>query len=441
MSNSELESTSRPPSVAPPSGTTLLGLRRPHEPIGRRPERRLAGDPRDPPAVRAALRARMRAALVRGDVEREALVVARLARHLLALDSNLDEAVTCGRRAIALRADDGLRRTVADALRSLGEPGLAAAILRPMVDAACAQASRDVSVVDGAVAGLLDLGDLLLRAGDVEGALESFRYVAVVAPERSDGQERVAIARGIAPTVIAPEIAARAYIGAAKKHQLAGDDARALEALARAFEVDPKSPLAAGVLADALEDLGRIEAADAVRAEHARSLEGLVEPAAVVHAARREKARVRWDRSTVVATVLDEIVELVRETAPGTAREQARARIDAGLEEIPALATAQRRVDALLSDGPQALEILRAIGRAPTTSPAARLEAFSECVAHDLGDESALAAMREQARVSRDPTFIVDALVRAIRGASPAVDPQVFTARCAELAGWADEQL
>jgi len=419
----------------------LLGLRRPHEPIARRPERRLAGDPRDPPAARAALRARMRAALVRGDADGEALVAARLARHLLALDNNLDEAVTCGRRAIALRNDDGLRRVVAEALRGLGEPGLAAATLRPVVDAVCAKAARDTTLADAAVSGLLDLGDLLLRAGDVEGALESFRYVAVIAPERADGQERLAIARGIAPGMIAPEIAARAYIGAAKKHQLAGDDARSLEALARAFEADPSSPLAANVLADSLEDLSRIEAADAIRAEHARALSGHLESAAVVHAARREKARVRGDRGTVVATVLDELIDLLRETEPGSARMQVRARIDAALEELPAIAAAQRRVDALLSAGPEAHEAFRAIARAPLTDPEARLDAWAECVAHDLGDESALAAMREQARVSRDPTFIVDALVRALRGAPATVDPQLFVARCAELAGWADEQL
>ncbi len=439
--DSGTEGTARPPSVAPPSGTTLLGPRRTFAAIGRRPERRLAGDPRDPPATAAALRARMRAAVAHGDTDTEASAAARLARYFFSIDAHLDEAVASGRRAIALRSDDAsLRRLVADALRALGEPGLAAAILRPAVDAACTRASKDATAAENAVSGLLMLGDLLLRAGDVEGAIESFRYVAVVAPERADGQERLAIAHGIAPGAIPAEVAARAYIGAAKKHQLAGDDARSLEALARAFEVEPQSPLAANVLADALEELGRIDAADAVRAEHARAIGANLEAAAVVHATRREKARARGDRAAIVATLLDELIELCARTDPGAARDEARARIDAALEELPELAEARLRVDALLSVGPLAIEAFRAIAR---TSQAAerRLEAFTEIIVRDSADEAALAAMREHARLTRDPLPIVDALVRALRSASPLADRQVLAARCAELAGWADEQL
>jgi len=435
------EATSRPPSVAPPSGTTLLGPRRAIPPIGRRPERRLAGDPRDPPAATHALRARMRAALAHADAEGEAQAAARLARHLFAIDAQLDEAVTSGRRAITLRPDDaGLRVLVSDALRALGEPGLAAAMLRPAVDAACARASRDAAAAEHAVNGLLTLGDLLLRAGDVDGAIESFRYVTVVAPERAEGQERLAIAHGIAPGAIPSEIAARAYIGAARKHQLGGDDARALEALARAFEVEPKSPLAANVLADALEELGRLESADAVRSEHARALSSNLEAAAVVHATRREKARVRNDRAAIVASVLDELVELVAGTTPGNARESARVRIDAALDDVPELAEARRRVDALLSVGPVSLECFRKLARA-SESPERRLEAYTEIIVRDSSDETALAAMREHARLTRDPLPIVDALVRALRNTAGLADRNVLAARCAELAGWADEQL
>lgn len=439
MSNPDSEQTSRPGSVAPPSGTTLLGPRRVVEPIGRRPERRLAGDPRDPPAVIAALRARMRTAQLRGDTEAEATAAARLTRHLLSIDAHLDEAVTTGRRAIALRpGDEDLRRVVAETLRSLGEPGLAAATLRPVVDAACSRASRDPAAADGAVEGLLTLGDLLLRAGDVEGAIESFRYVAVVAPERPDGQERLAIARGIAPGAISSEVAARAYIGAAKKHQLAGDDARSLEALARAFEVEPASPLSANVLADSLEEVSRVDAADAVRAEHGRAISANLEAAAVVHAARREKARLRGDRGTILASVLDELIDLCHRTDPGPAREVLR--LDAALEEVPDLARARRRVHALLSVGNEALEGWRAVARAADT-PAARVEAWTELVARDLTDESSLASLREHARVERDPVTIVDALIRGLRGPASAIEPSLLTARCAELAGWADEQL
>ena len=87
--------------------------------------------------------------------------------------------------------------------------------MRPVVDRACADAARDNDAVTDAVEGLLSLGDLLLRSGDLEGAIESFRYVTVVAPDRPDGQERLAIARGVAPSAVSAESAARAYIGAA----------------------------------------------------------------------------------------------------------------------------------------------------------------------------------------------------------------------------------
>ncbi len=433
------ETTARPPSVIP----TALVPRRVMEPIARRPERRLAGDPREAPATVAALRAKVRAALMHADTEAEAFASSRLARHLLALDAHLDEAVTAGRRAIALRPDDEeLRRLVSNALRSLGEPGLAAAILRPVVDAACARASRDADAAEGAVEGLLALGDLLLRAGDVDGAVESFRYVAVVAPERPDGQERLAIARGIAPQAIAPELAARAYIGAAKKHQLAGDDARSLEALARAFETDPTSPLAATVLADALEDVNRLDAADAIRAEHAHALGAKVEAAAVIHATRREKARLRGDRPTVVATVLDEVVDVVHATEPGTPHRDS-PRIDATLEEIPILAFARRRLRALLATEPESLGAWRAVASSRDTTAEQRLEAFAEIVSRDPADEQALAAMREQARLARDPAPIVEALTRALKHERPPTEQAtiVFGARAAELAGWADEQL
>jgi len=383
----------------------------------------------------------MRSALARGDSDTEATAAARLARHLFTIDAHLDEAVASGRRAITLRPDDAaLRRLIADALRALGEPGLAAAMLRPVVDSACARASREAVAADHAVGGLLVLGDLLLRAGDVEGAIESFRYVAVVAPERAEGQERLAIAHGIAPGAIPSEVAARAYIGAAKKHQLGGDDARALEALARAFEVEPQSPLAANVLADALEEVGRLDSADAIRTEHARAIASNLESAAVVHATRREKARARGDRAAIVATVLDELIDLCAGTDPGGARDEARTRIDAALDEMPELAEARRRVDALLAVGPAALDAFRQLARS-SNAPQRRLDAFTEIIVRDSSDETALAAMREHARMTRDPLPIVDALVRALRSASALADRNVLTARCAELAGWADEQL
>jgi hypothetical protein len=405
-------------------------------PIARRPERRWNDD--DPPAILAALRARIRAAVVGGDLVAEAAASARLARTLLMREQRLDEAVAAARRALSLRpSDDELRGLLSDALRALGEPGLAAATLRPRVDAACARAAEGP---EAAVDGLLTIGDLLLRAGDADGAIESYRYVAVVAPDRPDGQERLAAARTVAPSAISTEVAARAYIGAARKHQLAGDDAQAVEALARAFELDPAGPLSAPVLADALDELGRTEAADAVRAEHARALSPKVEAAAVVHAARREKARARGDRTGCLATIFDELVDLVTTTPPG-ARGSAEARLQPMLDELPALGTALRRVFADAAGGAARIEALRAIAGRPTTTEPARIEALVEIVRADLGDDAAVAQLREHARLSRDPTALVDALVSGLAGDARDLPVAVIGMRAAELAGWADEQL
>jgi len=436
------EPTGRPPSVAPPSSgasPASLPVRLP-TPIARRAERL---EQTDPPALATSLRVKMRTSFARGDSEGEGTAAARLARHLVALDARLDEAVTAGRRAVVLRPEDhDLRRMLANVLQSLGEPGLAAATLRPLVDASCAHASRDKNTSDDSVNGLLMLGDLLLRGGDIEGALESFRYVAVVAPERPEGQERVAMTHYIAPEHVTPEIAARGFIGAAKKHQLANNETRALEALARAFEVDPHSTLASSVLADSLEDLGRLDAADAVRAEHARALGNRIENAAEVHELRREKAQMRGDRASLVATVLDELVDLAIHTEPSSAeRVSAHSRIERTLESIPWLASAHRRVRALLESGPSAIEAWRAIGEASSSSLEDRIEAWGEVVARDLDDERALTSLREQARVTRDPTPIVDALVRGLRHAVPTTSVATWAARAAELALWAEEGL
>ncbi|MBL8722326.1 MAG: hypothetical protein JNL79_40465, partial [Myxococcales bacterium] len=400
-------------------------------PIERRDERRANGEGRDPPAALAGLRARMLAARAHGDDEAEAGAAGRLARRLLERESNLDEATTAGRRALQLRAHDlELRSLLTQTLEGLGEHGLAAATLRPVVDAACAQAKRDEAALDAAVQGLLRLGDLHLRSGDVEGALESYRYVSVLAQERPSGQERLALVHASAPDALPAEIAARAYLGAAKKHQLGGDEGRAMEALSRAFEVDPRSALPAAVLADALEDIGRLDAADAVRAEHGWS-QGSRSAAAAVHVARIEKSSIGGDRATRLAAEVDLLVDVVL-------HEPERSRVDAlaGLpfEVLLGLSRAIRRAHALGAAGTAGLAAL-----AEECTGAERVELLSGLGARDPADEHALAALREHARLRRDPGSVVDALLRGLRGAE--LDSHVVGARAAELAGWADEQL
>jgi hypothetical protein len=468
------DATARPPSVAPSSvaprsyRSVAPGSVAPESrlaPIARRAERRKPGDPFDPPAAVAALRTRIRQALASGDVDAETTANARLTRLLTKLDARLEEAVLAGRRAIAQRSSDvELREAIGALLQALGEPGLAAATLRPVVDDACARANRDSVAADEAVAGLLRLGDLLLRAGDVDGALESFRYVAVVAPDRPEGQERIALARGTAPDTISTTVAARAWIGAAKKHQLLGGDGRAIEALARAFETDPLAGLPASVYAEALEDLGRFDAADAVRAEHATLLanagggagasaaagESAMAAAMAVHEDRRERARARNDFAAVLVTVLDPLVDGVRLTEPGSAARLARTfALDESISTVPALALARLRLRAATessADAALAATALRAATELAPPGSAARVVVLADRVSLDLGDALALAELRDHATANGNPALLADALVRALRSAPDAAHVAEPTHRAGlrsaalELAQVADER-
>src|SRR5262249_35267210 len=151
-----------------------------------------------------------------------------------------------------------------------------------------------------------------------------------------------------------------------------------------AFECDPSSALATAVFADSLEDLGRPDAADAVRAEHAYALGHRVEEAAKTHAVRREKATMRGDAPALLAGALDELVDRVAHTDAGSpTRAAGRTRIDAATKDIPVLAQARMRLHALLETGDEAVEAWRAVAEHASTPAPARLEAWAEVVARD----------------------------------------------------------
>jgi hypothetical protein len=447
--------TQTPPQVATFGGATMV--RREIAPIPRRPERRAPGEERAPVALLRSIRARIQSAKARGDGRAEAEAQRALCLVLTGRGVALDEAIAAGRRALALAGDDEtLRRALSAALASVGEPGLASAVLRPVVESLAARAARgDGAAADAAVEDLLAMGDFALRGGDVEAAIESYRSVAHVAPDRTEGQERVARMRALAPDAISAEVAARAYIAAAKKHQIAGRDAEALEALARAFEADPTGPLAAQVLADALDELGRHAAADAVRAEHAARLaanaarEGGEEAAArakAVHAHRRVLARARDDRATLVAAALAELIEACATRLPAD-RWPRVTKLQDALEPLRDLAKAVRWMRARAATGDDRVAALEAIASAPEVPRDEQLEALGELVELRPDDERPLSMLRERAlgapygdRSSLDA--LVDGLVRALcRDTFSAATSATHAARARELAMWADERL
>src|SRR5450432_3932278 len=93
-------------------------------------------------ADEAYLRARLEQAVQAGDSATERVARVELARYLARRDRGLDEAASLALRAIRTQDDSDLRRELSSWLESLGEAGLAAAVLRPIVEGP--------SAVDGA---------------------------------------------------------------------------------------------------------------------------------------------------------------------------------------------------------------------------------------------------------------------------------------------------
>ncbi|MEO8878191.1 MAG: hypothetical protein ABI461_21540, partial [Polyangiaceae bacterium] len=188
-------------------------------------------------AEEAYLRARLEQAVQASDSEGERIARVELARYLARRDRSLDEASSLALRAIRAQDDSDLRRELSGWLESLGEAGLAAAVLRPIVEGP--------SAVDGAT--LIRVGVLHARAGDPSGANEAFEEAARLDPLAAIGLELRGALGGWAPEAISPAAAAEAYVDAAARRAAANDDP--VEDLLRAFEADPTSDAAASGLA------------------------------------------------------------------------------------------------------------------------------------------------------------------------------------------------
>jgi hypothetical protein len=116
-----------PPEWAAPrsvSGLSLEWLSR-HSPVARR---------RGSRAELATLRARLRVASGASDTEGERVAAAALARGLAAYGAELDTATKLARRSLMLGDDPSLREELSSWFAALGEPGLAGATLRPLVE-------------------------------------------------------------------------------------------------------------------------------------------------------------------------------------------------------------------------------------------------------------------------------------------------------------------
>jgi tetratricopeptide (TPR) repeat protein len=266
-------------------------------------------------AEEATLRAELAEARAGTDVAQEKRASVALARWLAARDRDLDEAAQLALRSLRIEDDAELRRDLSKWLESLGEAGLAAAVLRAVVDEEAPSTSEGVPAAVSIMANtLLRVGVLHARAGDPVGASDAFDDAAGLGEGTLSADQYKAGALGLelkgtlaswAPEIVSPAVAAEAYVEAAARRSKAGDDP--MEDLLRGFEADPGSEPAARALAAALHDRGKVGAGDEILREHARALmPSMPERARSIHAERRQEAVQAGDVARALGAAFDE---------------------------------------------------------------------------------------------------------------------------------------
>jgi hypothetical protein len=214
-----------------------------------------------PRAELASLAAKLSAASRAGSENDERTAASALARALAARGTELDAATRLARRALLLGDDPLLREELSAWFTGLGEPLLAAATLRPLLE----QPGADVAALS------LRIGLLLSRGGDARAAREALLQAAQHKPSDPQAVEQLAAIAAWSPQV-SPEESAQAYLDAAERREALGERPAAFEDLIRAFEMAPHFGAAVERLAQALSGRGRVGAADEVRREQARAL-------------------------------------------------------------------------------------------------------------------------------------------------------------------------
>jgi tetratricopeptide (TPR) repeat protein len=245
-----------------------------------------------PRAELASLSGKLGAASRAGSEHEERTAAAALARALAARGTELDAATRFARRALLLAEDPGLREELAGWFTGLGEPLLAAATLRPLLE----QAGADVAALS------MRMGTLLARGGDARAAREAFSAAAREKPSDPQAVEQLAALSAWSPAQLSAEDAAQAYLDAAERREALGERPAAFENLMRAFEMAPHFGPAVERLAQALSGRGRVGAADEVRREQARAQP---EQARAIHLRRLRDALRDGDLPRAVGAAFD----------------------------------------------------------------------------------------------------------------------------------------
>ncbi len=289
----EAEPRSTRATLPPPEWTTPQGRARTTQappPLERRKGVR---------AEEAWMRARVEEARAAGETAATRQACATLARWLASRDRDLDEAVDLAVEALRGGDDIELRRELAAWLESLGESARAAGALRPIA------AMPEVESAEAAYV-LVRTGVLKARGGAAAGAAAAFEAALPIAPDDPLPAELLGALAEWEPDAVERTAAAEAYVEAARRRALQGNDDAELEDLWRAFASDGSSGRTVHALVDALERRGKHEAADEAWREHARQVGRDAERVAVVHARRRAGAATAHANARALAAALDE---------------------------------------------------------------------------------------------------------------------------------------
>ncbi len=361
-----------------------------------------------PRAELASLAARMGASERAGDTESERSNATALARALVTRGAGLDTAIELGRRALLLGHDPGLREELAGWFAALGEPGPAAATLRPLVaDASGADAARI----------LTRIGVLLGRLGDAAGAADALFDAAREDPTDAVAPELQAGIGAWAESAVSAERAAEGYLEGFRRHEAAGDRAAAFEDLLRAFEMAPGEPLPAERLAGALAVRGRVGASDEVLREHARA-SGSRERA--VHLRRLREAISAGDPPRALGAALDAHLEADLDDGPGKGASGLDPLAEqAGLHELRAARWELALLDLHTTERASMRLALARLYSGPLASPERAVEAWIECLALDPASVEAREGLLGELGATGDPTPLIGALLRVARGGGP----------------------
>lgn len=380
-------------------------------------------------AEQAFLEGRLSDAAALGDREAERATCVALARLLASRGTDLDAATRHARRALALGEDGSLRAELAGWLSGLGEPELAAATLRGLVDPSRPKESAQT---------LIRIAVLLARADDAAGAADALEEAAALDPDEVIAYELQGTLAAWAPSEVPPEKAGEAYLLAAERRDAQKEREAAFEDRLRALEAAPGYAPAARAVAQTLIERGRIGAADEVMRAHAAVLPSA--EARAIHVERLFRALAEGNHARAFGAALD--AELEGDDSPEHATKIDELLTLAGLYELLAARMEIRAESHHGNARSEAYQALAQLYAGPLASPERALEAWIEAAAANPENTTAKGALIDHAELTSDTWPLCEALIRATLGSPTGrSDEALRRAAARELSSLAEDTL